>query len=231
MIHSSGQRDAGIFRSRDPRHRASAGRANALAGKRSARRQIGSGAAGLIENGMPIRGMHCRVTIAVKSDRPHCRSLAAAQGARIVAHRHRSAGHRLQCGQAVVCRSRRQPGVHSYRGEQLRIESAEDHRHRAARGHAGDIDMAKTDVMQRTELACRSSNQSRFAAVGELVLTVVPIPANQRVSPGRLLRVQHQGAVFVGDVVHVRDRGELIGTLHRPMQHDEQRRVPARSAR
>ena len=57
-----------------------------------------------------------------------------------------------------------------------------------------------------------------------------PVPALVRIGARRLRRVQHEEAALLGQLVHARAGGEVVGVLRAAVQHDDERQRPGREA-
>ena len=68
-----------------------------------------------------------------------------------------------------------------------------------------------------------AGDQRRLAGVAQLVLRLEPVPALRRVRLCGLLGIHHQEAVLVGQAIHLRARGEVVGRLGAAMQHHDHR--------
>ena len=80
-------------------------------------------------------------------------------------------------------------------------------------------------------VASQSGDQGRLARLRRLVARVVPVPAPQRVSPGRLFGVEHHAAAFVCDFVHPRADREIRSALGAAVEHHEERRGSSETSR
>lgn len=114
--------------------------------------------------------------------------------------------------------------VNAHRGKDAGKCLAEDDSHRPTRGHAGDIDTAPVHAMPRGDAARQSDEQRWFAALGDLVTGVVPVPASQRMCTSGLFREQGDPAAFLDNLLHPRAGCEVGGALRSAVQHHEQRR-------
>ena len=87
----------------------------------------------------------------------------------------------------------------------------------------GDIDPLRVDRILRHDLAGDARDQGGFAAVALLVLRLEPVPALGDVGRGGLGRIGNQAAMLLGQHVHPRAGGEVVGRLGAAVQHDHQR--------
>jgi hypothetical protein len=74
------------------------------------------------------------------------------------------------------------------------------------------------------DLAGDARDQRRFATVALLIAGIEPVPAPLRIGRLRLRRIGDQAAVLLGERVHPRAGGEVVGRLGAAVQHDDQRR-------
>ncbi|MDT4833518.1 hypothetical protein FQZ97_671300 [compost metagenome] len=116
------------------------------------------------------------------------------------------------------------------RREQSGIALDQHCRHRAAGGEAGHVDAPGVDAVAGDDLARHAGDQRGLAPLGLLVTRPEPVPALRCVGVGGLDRVQHDKAQPVGELVHARAGGKVVGILRASMQHHDQRHrlaVPA----
>ena len=113
--------------------------------------------------------------------------------------------------------------MHADRGVEIRIGRCHDRGGRPTGGEPGDIDPLRVDRVLGHDLAGDARDQRGLAAVALLVLRLEPVPALGDVGRGRLGRVGDQAAMLLGQLVHARAGGEVVGRLGAAVQHDHQR--------
>ena len=113
--------------------------------------------------------------------------------------------------------------MHADRGVEIGIGRCHDRGGRPTGGEPGDIDPLRVDRVLGHDLAGDARDQRGLAAVALLVLRLEPVPALGDVGRGRLGRVGDQAAMLLGQHVHPRAGGEVVGRLGAAVQHDHQR--------
>ena len=112
--------------------------------------------------------------------------------------------------------------MHADRGVEIGIGRGHDRGGRPAGREPGDVDPLWVDRILRHDLAGDARDQRGLAGVTLLVLGLEPVPAPGDVGRGRLGRVGHQAAMLLGQQVHARAGGEVVGRLGAAVQHDHQ---------
>jgi hypothetical protein len=107
------------------------------------------------------------------------------------------------------------------RGDQVRMAQGDDLRQRRAGRQAGHVDAARIDGPALHHLLDRADHPAHFATA-LLRGTQVPVPTAVVVDGGQLLRIQHGKTLALGQRVHARALGEIIGGLGAAMQHHHQ---------
>ncbi|MDT4854098.1 hypothetical protein FQZ97_883850 [compost metagenome] len=120
---------------------------------------------------------------------------------------------------------KRQARVGAHGGKHIRPGLAEDHRHRRAgrepgHEHAPGIHRRVGGVIAH-DLAHHGGDEGGLAALAHLVLRAKPVPAARRVGAGRLLGVELQKTMLIGQAVHLRAGGKVVGRLCAAVQHHD----------
>src|SRR5271165_5366659 len=99
-------------------------------------------------------------------------------------------------------------------------------RHDRRRGSAcrkpSDIDAPMIDGMLAHNLFRYSCDQRRLPIVAALIVRLEPVPALLGISGDRLLWISDKEPVLLGNRIHPRSRGEVVGALGASVQHDDQ---------
>ena len=102
-------------------------------------------------------------------------------------------------------------GVHADRGVEIGMGGCHDGGSRPAAEEPRNIDPLRVDRVLGHDLSGDARDQRGLAAVALLVLRLEPVPALGDVGRGRLGRVGHQTAMLLGQLVHARSGGEVVG--------------------
>ncbi|MPM73369.1 hypothetical protein SDC9_120349 [bioreactor metagenome] len=116
-----------------------------------------------------------------------------------------------------------QTGGHADGTEDVRIGSAHDHRHGAARRNARGKHLAAVHRIAGFYRVNHTRNQGRFPGPPGLVRGFKPVPALGGVGAGGLLGVEHQEGFLLCQDVHLRSVGEIARILRSAVEHDKQR--------
>ena len=123
----------------------------------------------------------------------------------------------------VARRAAGQPGMHAHRGVEIGIGLRHDGGRRTAGGQPGDVDTPRVDRVVAHDLAGDAGDQRGLALIALLVAGAEPVPALLGVGRLRLARIDDQAAMLLGERVHPRAGGEVVGRLGAAVQHDDQR--------
>jgi hypothetical protein len=135
----------------------------------------------------------------------------------------RIAANRRHVGGGAV----RQPRVDAGRGVKLRIRRAQDRGHGPAGRKARHIDAGRIDSELRHDGAGDAREDRRLAFVALLVGEIEPVPAGRQIGARRLLGIGDDEAALLGEPVHARADGEIVGVLRAAVEHDDQRKRAA----
>ncbi len=108
-------------------------------------------------------------------------------------------------------------------GVEVRVALRQDRRGGAARRQARHVDAARVDGKIAHHVARQAGDQRGFAAVAELPGGVEPVPAFLGVGRLGLARVDHEEPLLLGQIVHPRPGGEVLGRLRAAVQHHDER--------
>ena len=108
-------------------------------------------------------------------------------------------------------------------GVQVGVGRAQDHAHGPARRHAGDEDPARVDVIGGRDLARQTGQERGLARAPLLILAPEPIPALAHIGGGGLRGIDDEEGVDLGQRIHRRVRGKIVGVLETAMEHDDER--------
>ena len=168
----------------------------------------------LRDDGVPIAGMHRRIFATMEDNGRHG------------AHRTRplcaAVLHRGKGGRQVVRRAKGQPRMRTDCGEELRIGGAQDDRHGRSGGHSRDEDALRIDAVIRRDLAGDAREDRGLPEIARLVLRAIPVPALPLVRAGNLRGIGNEKSVALGEFIHPRARGKVLGRLRTPVQHHHQ---------
>ena len=124
-----------------------------------------------------------------------------------------------------ACRAPRRRPARNARPPRRRCRDrpAHDGGRGTAGGQPGDIDPPRVDRVVAHDLAGDAGDQRGFAPVALLVAGAEPVPAFLRIGSLGLAGIDDQAAMLLGERVHPRAGGEVVGRLGAAVQHDDQR--------
>ena len=161
-----------------------------------------------------VPGMHHGVGVPVKDDRRQRDGWPVARGALL---------HGKKPRRRIVRGSRRQPGMHAHRREEIGIGRGGDDCRGAAGGQPRNVDARRVSRMIAQDRSGYSGNQRRLAGPTDLVGALEPVPASVGVRGPRLGWIGHQEAELLGQGVHPRPCREIIRCLPAAVQHHDER--------
>ena len=161
-----------------------------------------------------IPGMHHGVGVPVKDDRRHRDGWPVARRALL---------HGKKPRRRIVRGSRRQPGMHARRREEIGIGRGGDDCRGAAGGQPRNVDARRVSRMIAQDRADYACNQRWLARAPDLIAALEPVPALVGVRGHRLRWIGHQQAELLGQGVHPRPCREIIRCLPTAVQHHDER--------
>ena len=195
------------------------------------------GAPGLGDDLVAVARMDRRVPVAVEHDRrhdpppPRGRSPAGRGPRGAGGSGSRPAPHGGESGGQVAGRADGEAGMHADGGVQVGVGRPHDGGGRPAGREPGDVDARRVDRVVGHDLAGDARDQRRLALVALLVAGAEPVPALRRVGGAGLRGVDDEAGVLLGERVHARAGGEVVGRLGAAVQHHHQgQRLPVVAA-
>ena len=113
--------------------------------------------------------------------------------------------------------------MHADRGVEIGVGHAHDGGSRATGRQSGDIDPFGIDRVVAHDLPRDARDQRGLALAMLLVARAEPVPALRGVGGGGLGRIGDETGVLLGERIHPRAGGEVVGRLGAAVQHDDQR--------
>ena len=112
--------------------------------------------------------------------------------------------------------------MHADRGVEIGVGHPHDGGGRRTGREPGDIDALRVDRVVAHDLPGDARDQRRLALAALLVARAEPVPALRGVGGGGLGRIGDEAGVLLGEHVHPRAGGEVVGRLGAAVQHDDQ---------
>ena len=139
-------------------------------------------------------------------------------------HRHAAGAltHGGECGRKIARDAAGEAGMHTHRGVEIGVGHPHNGGGRASGREAGDIDASGVDRVVAHDLAGDARDQRRFAMATLLVARAKPIPALRGIGGGGLFWIRDQAGASLGECIHARAGGEVVGRLGAAVQHDDQ---------
>ena len=124
--------------------------------------------------------------------------------------------HGGERGGEVAGGAAREAGMHADRGVQIGVGHAHDGGGRGSGRQPGDIDAFGIDRVVAHDLPRDAGDQRGLALAMLLVVRAEPVPAFRGVGGGGLGRIGDQAGVLLGERVHPRACGEVVGDWVQP---------------
>ena len=112
--------------------------------------------------------------------------------------------------------------MHADRGVEIGVGHPHDGGGRRTGREPGDIDAFGVDRVVAHDLPRDARDQRGLALAALLVARAEPVPALRGIGGGGLGRIGDQAGVLLGEHVHPRAGGEVVGRLGAAVQHDDQ---------
>ena len=168
-----------------------------------------------------VAGMHRGVLVAVEHDRRND-SPGLPRAIRTAPGSDRAPAHGGKCRWQVAGSAAGKARMNADRGVEIGIGRSHYRRGGPAGRKPRHVNAPGIDRVVAHDLTGDARDQRGLAPAAPLVLRPEPVPALRGVGGSRLRRIDDEAALLLGERVHARAGGEVVGRLGTAVQHDDQ---------